>query len=155
MRKRIAPATSKPQTPELLKWIELDQLATVEITSEDPAYPVEGALLPGGGSGWKASQPGVQTLRLVFDSPQHIKLIHLEFTEESQSRTQEFVLRWSSGDGQPLKEILRQQHNFTPGSREIEDYVVNLHGVVALELEIVPAIDSKDAHASLTELRLA
>jgi hypothetical protein len=154
MRKRITPAISKPHNPELPKWIELEQLATAEITSEDAAHPIEGALLPGSGSVWRAAQPGVQTLRLIFDSPQNVKLIHLVFTEEHQSRTQEFVLRWSVDDGQPLKEIVRQQYNFTPGSREVEDYVVDLDGVGILELEIVPAINSQEVCASLAELRL-
>jgi len=155
MRKRITPAGSRPQNPEPLKWIELDQVAIVEITSEDLAHPIEDALTSDSGSGWRAAQPGVQTLRLLFDSPQNIELIHLVFTEGHQARTQEFVLRWSSGDGQPLKEILRQQYNFSPGSKEIENYAVNLNAVEVLELEIVPAVDSKDAYASLAELRLA
>jgi len=155
MRKRITPAISKAHNPEQLKWIDLDQLATVEITSEDSTHPIEGALLPRSGSIWRAAQTGVQTLRLIFDSPQNVNLIHLVFTEEYQSRTQEFVLRWSAGDGQPLKEIVRQQYNFTPGSREIEDYLVDLNGVRILELEIAAAINSQDVCASLNELRLA
>ena len=154
MRKRIIPAVSKLQSPEQPKWIELEQLATVEITSEDPAYPIEAALLPGSGLGWRATQAGVQTLRLLFDSPQNVNLIHLVFTEEQQLRTQEFVLRWAAGDGQPFKEIVRQQYTFTPGSREIEDYVVNSNGFGILELEIMPASNSHEIKASLTELRL-
>ena len=155
MRKRITPTISKPHNPEQLKWIDLDRLATVEITSEDSTHPIEGALLPGRRSIWRAAQTGVQTLRLIFDSPQNVKLIHLVFTEEHQTRTQEFVLRWSAGGGQTFKEIVRQQYNFTPGSKEIEDYVVNLDGVGILELEIVPAINSQAVCASLAELRLA
>ena len=27
-------------------WLDIEQLAQVEITSEDPAYPIESALLP-------------------------------------------------------------------------------------------------------------
>ena len=154
MRKRITPTISEAHNPEQLKWIDLDQLATVEITSEDSTHPIEGALLPGSRSIWRAAHTGVQTLRLIFDAPQNVKLIHLVFTEEYQSRTQEFVLRWSSSDGEPFKEIVRQQYNFTPGSREIEDYVVDLNDVRILELEIVAAINSQDVCASLTELRL-
>ena len=40
-------------------------------------------------------------------------------------------------------------------TREVEDYVVNLHGVTVLELRIVPDISRGDARASLTLLRLA
>ena len=40
------------------------------------------------------------------------------------------------------REILRQQYTFSPpgATREVEDYVVNLHGVTVLELRIVPDI---------------
>jgi hypothetical protein len=40
-------------------------------------------------------------------------------------------------------------------TREIEDYVVNLHGVTVLELRIVPDINRGDARASLILLKLA
>jgi hypothetical protein len=155
MRKRITPTISRPHISEQLGWIDLDQLATAEITSEDSTHPIEGALLPGSRSIWKAAHTGVQFLRLIFDAPQNVKLIHLVFTEEHQTRTQGFVLRWSAGDGQTFKEIVRQQYNFTPGSKEIEDYVVNLDGVGILELEILPSINSQAVCASLAELRLA
>jgi hypothetical protein len=154
MRKRIIPTLSNPGNLGHVKWMDLDQLATVEITSEDPAHPIEAALLPGLGLGWRAAQAGVQTLRLVFDSPQNVNLIHLVFTEEQELRTQEFVLRWAAGAGQSFQEIVRQQYTFTPGSREIEDYVVHLTGVGILELEIAPAGISQEIKASLTELRL-
>ena len=43
-----------------------------------------------------------------------------------------------------------------PGAtREVEDYVVNVHGVTVLELRIVPDISRGDARASLILLRLA
>lgn len=47
-------------------WLDLEERAEVEITSEDPDHPIESALLPGGGTGWRAAEPGPQTLRLLF-----------------------------------------------------------------------------------------
>ena len=76
-------------------WMDLGLLAQVEITSEDVDYPIEAALIPGTGSGWRAAQPGEQTIRLRFDEPLRLKRIHLVFQEDEQERTQEFVLRWS------------------------------------------------------------
>jgi hypothetical protein len=154
MRKRILPAVPNPGNLGPIEWLDLERLATAEVTSEDPAHPIEAALLPGIGLGWRAAQAGVQTLRLVFDSPQNIRLIHLVFTEEQELRMHEFVLRWAAGHGQIFKEIVRQQYTFTPGSRETEDYVVNLNGVGILELEIAPAGTSLEIKASLAELRL-
>ena len=138
-------------------WLDLERLAQVEITSEAVGYPVESALIPGTGSGWWASQPGEQTIRLLFDEPQRLKRIHLVFQENEQERTQEFVLRWSSDRGQSYREIVRQQYNFNPlaAAGEVEDYDVDLDGVTGLELKIVPDISGGGARASLAQLRLA
>lgn len=89
--------------------------------------------------------PGPQTIRLVFDSPQTLRRILLVFEENETARTQEFVLRWSSDGGSSVREIVRQQWNFSPpGSvREIEEYQVELSGVTVLELIINPNISGR------------
>lgn len=132
-------------------------MAEVEITSEDPAHPVEAALVPGGASGWRASGPGEQAIRLLFTPPQPVHRIWLEFVEPTVERTQEFVLRWSPDGGQTLHEIVRQQWSFSPqgSSRQAEDVRVELTGVTLLELSIVPDISAGSAHASLAQLRIA
>jgi hypothetical protein len=73
------------------------------------------------------------------------------------TRTQEFVLRASSSAGEPFREIVRQQWNFSAptSTREIEEYAVELPDVRLLELTIVPDISGGLAHASLKSLRLA
>ena len=138
-------------------WLDFERLAQVEITSEDVDHPIESALIPGKGLGWRAAQPGEQTIRLLFDEPLHLTRIHLVFQEDEQERTQEFVLRWSPDGGQSYREIVRQQYNFSPpdAAREAEDYDVDLDGVTALELKIVPDISRGSARASLAQLRLA
>jgi hypothetical protein len=138
-------------------WLNLDVLAQVEVTSEDAAHPIESGLLPGSESGWRAAQSGPQTVRLLFDQPQKIRRIHLEFLEDELERTQQFVLRWSSNGGKSYQEIVRQQFNFSPPdtTRECEDYTVDLDAVTTLELNIVPDISGGAAHTSLAQLRLA
>jgi len=138
-------------------WMDLEHLAQVEITSEDADHSIESALIPGKGSGWRAAQPGEQTIRLRFNEPLRLKRIHLVFQEDEQQRTQEFVLRWSPDGGQSYREIVRQQYNFSPpgAAREVEDYDVDFDGVTALELRIVPDISGGSARASLAQLRLA
>jgi hypothetical protein len=157
MRKRIIGHGPREVAAAEPGWLDLDLLAQVEITSEDADYPIESALIPGTGLGWRAAQPGEQTIRLRFDEPQSLRRIHLMFHEGEQERTQEFVLRWSSDGGQSYREIVRQQYNFSPpeAPREVEDYDVDLDGVTALELKIVPDISGGSAHASLAQLRLA
>jgi len=157
MRKRIIGHSPGEVAAAEPGWMDLEHLAQVEITSEDVDHPIESALLPGTGSGWRAAQPGEQTIRLRFNEPLRLKRIHLVFQEDEQERTQEFVLRWSPDGGQSYREIVRQQYNFSPpeAAPEVEDYDVDLDGVTALELSIVPDISGGSTRASLAQLRLA
>lgn len=138
-------------------WLDLEQLAQVEITSEDAEHPIESALIQNNDSGWRADEPGKQTIRLVFDNPQKITRIQLLFEESKQERTQEFVLRWSPDASDANREIVRQQYNFSPAAntREQEDYTVNLDAVLIFEINITPDISGGNARASLARLRLA
>ncbi|HZS44506.1 MAG TPA: carbohydrate-binding protein [Blastocatellia bacterium] len=156
MRKRLITVSQNHREPDQ-KWLDLDKIATIELTSEATAYPIEEALLPGGDSGWRADSPGEQVIRIVFDHPQSISRIWLSFKEPDIERTQEFVLRWSSDHGKTYREIVRQQWNFSRSGaiREVEDYRVNLTDVTTIELHIVPSTEGGDAHASLSQLRLA
>lgn len=157
MRKRIVGQQPEHAPASNQQWLNLDALAQVEVTSEDTAHPIELGLLPGSESGWRAARPGPQTVRLVFDQPQRIRRMHLEFRENELERTQQFVLRCSSNGGQSYQEIVRQQYNFSPlgSTREREDYRVNLDGVTTVELSIIPDISGGAARASLAQLRLA
>ena len=107
--------------------------------------------------GWLAARPGEQVVRVVFDEPQSLGRVRLLFEEESRGRTQEFVLRWASDGGRTYREAVRQQYTFSPPgtTREAEEYRVDLDGVTALELRIIPDISGGDARASLKQLRLA
>jgi hypothetical protein len=157
MRKRIVPHGVQEISPTDQHWLALDRLAQVEITSEDAAHPIESALRPDTGPGWQAARPGEQTIRLLFDAPMRLSRIRLVFDEAQHVRTQEFALRWSSDGGQSYRPLVRQQYNFSPPAttREVEDYTVNLDGVTALELSIVPDISKSEARASLARLQLA
>ncbi|HMQ31960.1 MAG TPA: hypothetical protein PKD53_14620 [Chloroflexaceae bacterium] len=156
MRKRIMGGASADAAPEG-GWLDLEQLAQVELTSEEPGAPIEAALGQGAGAGWRAAEPGPQTIRLIFDRPQPLRRVRLEFQEEARQRTQEFALRWSADGGRTFHDLLRQQYTFSPPgtTRQVEDYQVGLDGVTALELQIVPEIGGGPALASLARLRLA
>ena len=157
MRKRIINPGPQDISPPDRPWLNLEVLADVEVTSEDAAHPIESALIPGAGPGWRATQPGQQAVRLLFHEPQRIKRMNLVFQENERQRTQQFVLRWSSDAGQSYREIVRQQYNFSPPdtTSECEDYTVELAGLTTLELSIVPDISGGTACASLNQLRLA
>jgi hypothetical protein len=158
MRKRILSSGLPVDKPApRTQWLDLGQLATVEVTSEDPDFPIESVFSAAGGPGWKASQKGEQQIRLIFDDALALHRIQLRFVEPARERLQEFTLRWSAADGGQPKEIVRQQWNFSPAgsTSEIEDYEVHLEGVSALELVIKPDLTHNDALATLAAWRVA
>jgi hypothetical protein len=157
MRKRIIVQGTQGIIFPTEDWLDLENSTQAELTSEDASHPIESALKPGVGSGWRASGPGQQTVRLLFDKPLRVNRVHLVFHEDEQPRTHEFLLRWSSDGGRSCREIVRQQYNFSPpdNTREIEDYEVDLVGLTVLEIIISPDISGGCALASIAELRLA
>jgi hypothetical protein len=157
MRKQVITPEKTEQAHATNAWLDLEQLASAEISSEEAAHPIEAALNPEQAGGWRAATSGAQTIRLHFDQPQSLQRIHLAFWEEEQPRTQEFVLRWSPDGGQSYQEIVRQQYTFSPPntSKEVEEYQVNLTGVTVIELHLIPDISGGSAHATLAGLYLA
>jgi len=147
------PARAVPER----KWIDLEQVASVELTSEDPNFPFEYALVSGRDSGWQALTRGEQIIRIVFDQPRDLQRIRLEFSETAHERTQEFTLRWAAEREGPFNEIVRQQWTFSPqgSTAEMEDYEVHLSGVSVLELALRPDLTQGNALASLARWRLA
>lgn len=155
MRKRIVTLGQQEDSSEP-DWLNLSEIAEVEITSEDPVHPIESALTSDQGSGWRAAEPGQQMIRLLFTPPRPLRRIRLRFVEDRIERTQEYVLRWSADGGQS-REIVRQQWNFSPrgANSETEDHHVELPSVTVLELSIIPDTSGGDAVASLARLQLA
>lgn len=156
MRKRLTPAASVPPTSPEADWLGMESSAQAEVTSEEDGHPIESVLGISAGPGWRASEPGTQHIRLLFDHPVSLRRIHLEFREEQRERVQEFVLSWSADAGQTYREIVRQQYVFSSAAtREVEDYRVALDHVTALELQIIPDLSRSDARASLHRLQIA
>jgi hypothetical protein len=149
MRKNIINVNKQRVSESEQKWLQIDELARVEVTSEDPNFPIDSAL-SSAGPGWRAAEGGIQIIRIIFDKPMSLKRIRLEFCETERERTQEFVIRWSAEPPSKLTEIVRQQWNFSQdSSNQVEDYEVGLRGVAVLELELNPDISASDAVATL------
>jgi hypothetical protein len=138
------------------EWLAIEEIAEVEVSSEDPNWPVDGALTRNSTRGWRAAHPGAQRLRLRFDTPQALSLIHLIFDESESERVQEFALQYSSDGGSTLRPVVRQQFSFSPAgaTRETENYSVRLNGVTDLELQVVPDVSGRPIVATLTCMRL-
>jgi hypothetical protein len=157
MRKRVLdPGTLPSEAADDREWLNLQELSEVEVTSEADGYPVESAFGFGTGPGWRAASPGKQRIRLMFDPPQSIQRMRFQFNEREVARAQEFTVRWSGGPGEPLKDVIRQQWNFSPdgSTTETENYVVDLPAVAILELIIDPDRGAGQALATLADWRL-
>jgi hypothetical protein len=146
---------SDPSAPPGRAWIDLDRIARVRVTSEDPAAPIRDALIDSTGRGWRAQEPGRQTIWIHLDPPQDVRHIYVRF-EARESRTQEFVLRWSGDRGETYREVVRQQFNFSPDSTPVEEehYLPGLSQVTDLELMIIPNLSGGAVHATLQKLRI-
>jgi len=157
MRKRVITEGIEKNSVTGEKWLDVVNLALAEVSSEDTEHPIESAVIPNTGPGWRAAGPGRQTIRLLFDEPQEVRKIHLAFQQDEHECTQEFVLRWSADNGKSYREIARQQYNFSPHgtTREIEDYAVDLNGLTTLEVIVNPDISGGSARAFIAELHLA
>ena len=157
MRKRIVEAGG-PQATRTAEagWLNLSEIATVEVTSEQEGFPVEAVFSAAAGAGWRAARPGEQLIRLLFDEPAAVSRIRLSFEERERERTQEFTLSWCPASG-GCREIVRQQWNFSPSgsTTEIEDYAVTLDAAAALELRIQPDISGNEGIATLAQWRVS
>ncbi len=159
MRKEIVgQKTVAAEAQAAAEWLELASIARVQLTSEDPAFPIENALSTNpelDALGWRATSPGVQTITLLFDVPQRIRRIVVHFVEHQMERSQEFVLRYSSAK-ETDREIVRQQWTFSPNGspEEIEDYAVELESVTKLELAVDPDHGRRHSVATINALRI-
>ena len=135
MRKKLIQEPERESEP----WLDLVRCAMFEVTSEDPASPLENILTPDAKK-WIASTPGEQIIRVIFDQPQTIGKIFLLFEETDTSRSQEFALSWLPDGQSTRQEIVRQQFNFSPPNttQERETFQVRLEKAKALELKIIP-----------------
>lgn len=156
MRKSILSPDADHASSPSDQWLNLEELASVEVSSEDPLYPFEDALHGAARGGWKAAKPGPQAIRLTFDKPQSIRRIRLEFREDGSERVQEIAL-YAMTTNQARREVLRRQWNFSPGgsNQEVEDYPVELADVTAIELQIDPGRHDKQKIATLQCIALA
>lgn len=160
MRKSVVGAAApKVEAVSGVSWLNLEEIASVEVTSEDASFSVEKAFGAEASTGWRAAATGPQVVRLRFDAPQTIRRIQLHFVDRAAERSQEFAIY--AGAGSELREVVRQQWSFSPGgaTEELEDYRVDLHNVSTLELRIDPDRSHDPAksqsYASLQRMRLA
>src|SRR5260221_11243280 len=81
MRKQLISATEPSPTGTSEKWLNLEEIARVEVSSEDPQHPIESAFKNGETLGWRAGKPGEKLIRLIFDEHKGLRSIALRFSE--------------------------------------------------------------------------
>lgn len=120
-------------------WMDLEQVARAEVSSEDALFPVANALVLRVTNGWRASGTGPQVIRLLFDEAVAVRRMQVHVVERAAERMQEFAVYAGASRGE-LREVVRQQFTFSPGgsTEEIEEYAVALEGVRVMELRIDP-----------------
>src|SRR5258708_40183797 len=96
------------------EWLNLEEAASVEVSSEDPQHPIESVFKHGESLGWRADESGAQKIRLLFDETKDLRRIWLRFSEPQVERTQQLTLSWAHSQTAPFREIVRQQWKFNP-----------------------------------------
>ena len=80
-------------------WLKAQDLADVEVTSEDTAHPIECALLPNHETGGVPQNRKSRPSALSSSVHNRCGRIHLNFLVSAAERTQEYVLRCSPNGG--------------------------------------------------------
>ena len=159
MRKQIIGSTPPAASGLSPGELNIEELATVMVTSEADGHPIDNAFDPRrgpGGSRWMAAQPGEQRVILAFDTPQSIDWITLEVEELQTARHQEIQLEVSYDGGQQYQQLLRQEYNFSPPGTTFqrEEWKVAVRDVTHLSVRISPDRQGGPGRASLTSLVL-
>jgi hypothetical protein len=159
LRKDIIPTRPVESTP-FQGQIPVAEVATMQVTSEQDGHPIDRVVDDRCGpesSRWMADGPGEQTLVLVFDVPQTIRIVGLEVEEPSLSRTQELSVAVSSDGGRSYRELMRQEFAFSPPGTtcEREVWSVAADGVTRLRIDAKPDKGGRIGQATLTSLSLA
>jgi hypothetical protein len=149
----LAAVHSEPRPEQ--EWLNLEEMAKVEVTSEDPRFPLESALVSRKGSGWRAAQRGKQLIRIMFDKPTRLRRIRPSFRRRKSRGPRNSLFSGRRARG-PFTEIVRQQWSFSPqgSTSETEDYQVNLDSVSILELALKPDLTPANACATLASWRM-
>ena len=159
LRKRVVTVPSPAPFPTEGS-IRVEDVAMVEVTSEQPHHPIDNAFDSNrgpGGTRWVADAPGTQCVILVFDRPQTVQQIGIEVEETEDSRTQELSVSASSDGGRSYQELIRQEFHFSPPGTtlERERWSVSIEAVTHLRLEIKPDKGGHIGRATLTSLTLS
>jgi hypothetical protein len=159
LRKRILNSAHAPATTIPADLLDIAAVATVIVTSEALAHPVDNIFdnqQGPGASRWVAGELGEQSLILDFDTPQTLRRLRLEVEEDQVSRSQELWVSVSADGGHTYREVVRQEYNFSPPATtfEREEWQLLPQKVTHLWIRIKPDKGDLPCKATLTSLML-
>lgn len=159
IRKRIVQDACPVELDIGIPALDIPDIATVIVTSEEAVYPIE-LIFDGrrglGASRWRAATPGQQSLILDFDKPQTLHQLALDIEESEISRTQVLWVSVSTDGGRSYRELIRQEYNFSPPGTtyERETWTIDTPHVTHLAIVVEPDKSGQTAYASVTSLTL-
>jgi hypothetical protein len=133
--------------------LDLAVLATVDVSSEQAAFPIDnvfdGQSGPGG-SCWIAGTSGEQVILVRFHGTHDLDTILVESEERGDTRTQRIDLEVWSEHGRV--ELTPRTFSFTPYGPSFHKAIWSLgaRGVTSFRLRVTP--DPADKRASLTSI---
>ena len=153
-----------PLSPKALFQAERNEIdilarATIHLSAEDPAHPVEHMLDRGSGRGarrWSSGRQNVtEEVLLVFDEPVDVCCCSFEVEESEVERTQEIRTEYSVDGGRSFRNGFVQEYTFSPrgATCQRENIHVDWHALTHLRLIVVPN-KSGSGVATVTSFRL-
>jgi len=83
--------------------MDLGRIATVEVTSEDPNFPIESVFGANGGPGWRTFQQGSQQVRLICDQALAVHRQQWNFSPRGFARElEEYEVNFEGASGLKL-----------------------------------------------------
>lgn len=141
----ITPSVSAPAP-----WLDLHTLADVTIVAA-------GRCVARVSSMWSADCQGEQTIEIRFRHQTTVSRLRVVIGQADRSCTQRITIWASSRRGERHREILGRTFTLLPGgaTAHVEECAVQLEGVSALQVRIVPSIDGGRAVAHVKEVLVA
>ncbi len=140
------PIVRKYAGPVATDAIDLANVASVEVTSEQALYPVDhlfDGLAGQGGSCWVASAAGMQAVTLHFHEPIDVGTVVVESEERWDTRVQHIDVTAMQGSGpetQPVHEGKSCSFDYAPyrASFHRATWAVAARGVTQLRIRVTP-----------------
>jgi hypothetical protein len=139
--------------------LDIASIASVVVTSEETAHPIDNAFDKAygrGGSQWIAGTDGEQVIILSLDVPLFIRSLGVEIEETDVARKQKLEIYISRDREEAYTKVLTQEYEFSPPGTTFESelWELNAEAVTNIQVRIIPDMSGRPCRAKLTRLSL-